>query len=325
MRRRKFMAWAAGALAVPLARAQSASKRYRVGFLAVGSPTPELVKFFEPFHHGMRELGWFEGRNYAFEIRWAEGKPERYPQLARELVDAGSDILLATQTGPLRALMQATKTIPIVMVAPGEPVASGLVVSLARPGGNVTGMAFDIEIGTYLKQVDFLRQIVPNLATVAVFTNPAARSPQLDQLSAAITAAGLKSVLIGAGSADELEPAFAQMKQRGVQAAITVIDGMLAVNARRVVELALKHRIALGSQVHLMTRTGFLMAYAPELEENFRRAASYVDRILKGAKPGDLPVELPTRIKLSINQKTAKALGLTVPGTILFAADEVIQ
>ena len=319
------MAWAAGALAAPLTHAQSASKRYRVGFLAVASPTPEFVKSIEPFHLGMRGLGWIEGTHYVSEMRWAEGKAERFPELARELVASAPDVLLAVTTSAIRALMQATKTIPIVMVAPGEPVASGLVASLARPGGNVTGMAFDIDNGTYLKQVEYLRQIVPNLASVAVFVNPATHPPQVATLPAAISAAGLKGSIVSARTPEEIASAFARMHEQGVQAALVVVDGMFVVNARRLTELGLKHRIALGSQVHLLARAGGLMAYAPEIEENWRHAATYVHRILRGANPADLPVELPSRIKLTINTRTARSLGFTVPQSILLAADEMIE
>ncbi len=324
MRRRAFFAWALGAIAAPLVQAQSAGKRHRVGLLLTASPTPEFVKSIEPFHLGMRELGWLEGTHYVSEMRWAEGRSERFPELARELVAAGADVLVASVTSAVRALMQATKTIPIVMVAPGEPVASGLVASLARPGGNVTGMAFDIDTGTYLRQVDFLRQIVPNLASVAVLANPAL-APQVATLPGAISASGLKGSVAGVRTPEELEPAFAQMKLQGVQAAIAVVDGMMAVNARRIAEFAVKYGVALGSQWDGMTRAGALISYAPTLEENWRRAATYVHRILRGAKPADLPVELPSRIKLTINANTARSLNLTVPQSILFTADEVIR
>ncbi len=176
MKRRDFVALGLSALDVSLARAQQAGKQYRVGILGVASPIPEVLKAsLQPFQLGMRELGWVDGTHYVTEVRWAEGRPERFPALAEELVLSNPDVLIAVQTGPVRALMQATRTIPIVMVGTGEPVASGLVSSLARPGGNVTGMAFDIDQGTYLKQVDLLRQIVPNLASVAVFVNLAAQ------------------------------------------------------------------------------------------------------------------------------------------------------
>ena len=323
-RRRQFLIAAGALLAAPLARAQSAGKRYRVGFLAGSSLTPEFVQLIEPFHLGMRDLGWIEGTNYITEIRWAEGKPERFPELARELVAAGPDVLVALLTSAIRALMQATKTIPIVMVGPGEPVASGLVASLARPEGNVTGMAFDIDNGTYLKQVDFLRQIVPNLASVAVFANPSL-APQVATLPGAISASGLKGSVAGVRTPEEIEPTFARMREQGVQAAVAVVDAMMTINARRIAEVALKHRIALSSQWDGMTRAGALISYAPKLEENWRRAASYVHRILRGAKPADLPVELPSSIKLTINAKTARSLGFAVPQSILFAAHEVIE
>jgi putative ABC transport system substrate-binding protein len=324
MRRREFVAAIAGAFAAPLACAQQPGKRYRLGFLGGGSPSEGVTKLLGTFHQGMRERGWADGTNYVFAAKWAEGKPERYPELARELAASGADVLLATFTAAIRALMQATQTIPIVMIAPGEPVASGLIASLARPGGNVTGMAFDIDLGTYLKQVEFMRQIVPNLARVAVVVNPASAPPQMKALPAAIASAGLKGSQIDVRAAEEIEAAFQRMQKEGVQATIVVLDPFLLLNLSKVVELGLKYRIALGSQGHEATQMGFLMCYAPELQENWRRAAHYVDRILRGAKPGDLPVELPSRIKLSINLKTAKALGLAVPQSVLLLADEVI-
>jgi ABC-type uncharacterized transport system substrate-binding protein len=326
MKRRDFVALGLSALGVSLARAQQTGKQYRVGFLGVASPTPEVLKAsLQQFQLGMRELGWMDGTHYVTEVRWAEGRPERFPALAEELVRSNPDVLIAVQTGPIRALMQATRTIPIVMVAPGEPVASGLVASLARPGGNVTGMAYDIDQGTYLKQIDFLRQIVPNLASVAVFVNPAAQSPQMATLPDAIGATGLRGSLAGARTPDEIEPAFARMREAGVQAAVIVVDGMLFPNMRRVAELGLGYRIALGAQVAQFVRAGGLIAYAPELEENWRRSATYVHRILRGARPAELPVELPSRIRLTINVKTAKALGLKVPQSILLTADEIIE
>jgi putative ABC transport system substrate-binding protein len=326
MKRRDFVALAVGALGAPLVRAQQLGRQYRIGIRGVSSPTPLVVKMsLQPFHLGMRELGWIDGTHYVTETRWAEGRPERFLALAQELVLSKPDVLLAVQTGPVRALMQATRTIPIVMVAPGEPVASGLVASLARPGGNVTGMAFDIDHATYLKQIEYLRQIVPNLASVAVFANPAAQSPQVATLPDAIGAMGLRGSRAGAQTPDEIEPAFARMRDAGVQAALVVVDGMLFLNLSRLAESGLRYRIALGTQSSPLVRAGGLIAYAPELEENWRRSANYVHRILRGARPAELPVELPSRIRLTINVKTAKALGLKLPQSILLAADEIVE
>jgi putative ABC transport system substrate-binding protein len=326
MKRRDFVALGLGALGASLARAQQPGRQYRIGMLLVSSPGPDVVKLaLEPFRLGMREQGWVEGTHYVIEMRWAEGRPERFPALAKDLVRSKPDVLLAVQTGPIRALMQATQLVPIVMVAPGEPVASGLVASLARPGGNVTGMAFDIDHGTYLKQIDLLRQIVPNLVSVAVLVNPAAQSPQMETLPAAIGKKGLKGSLAGARTPDEIEPAFTRMREAGVQAVVIVIDGMLFPNMQRIADLGLRHRIALGAQVPHLARAGGLIAYAPDVADNWRRSASYVHRILQGANPAELPVELPSRIKLTINVKTAKALGFTVPQSVLLAADEVID
>jgi putative tryptophan/tyrosine transport system substrate-binding protein len=326
MKRRDFVALAVGALGAPLVRAQQPGRQYRIGILGVASPIPEVLKdSLQPFHLGMRELGWVDGTHYVTEVRWAEGRPERFPVLAQELVRSKPDVLIAVQTGPIRALMQATRTIPIVMVGPGEPVASGLVASLARPGANVTGLAFDIDLGTHLKQIDYLRQIVPNLALVAVLVNPAAQAPQVATLLAAIGATGLKASLEGARTPDEIEPAFVRMRDSGVQAAIVQVDGMLFLNQSRLSEMGLRYRIALGSGLSSLVRAGGLISYAPEIGENWRRSATYIHRILRGAKPADLPVELPSRIKLTINMKTAKALGLKVPQSVLLGADEIIE
>ena len=334
--RRLFLTVVGGWLSSRLARAQVTGKVFRIGYLGLGSDPEPTRSSTDPldmlrrapmdaFRNAMRNAGWIEGSHYVIDRRYEEGRPERYPQLAKELVSLGPDVLMSVQTQGIRALMQATQTIPIVMLAPGDPAGSGLVASLARPGGNVTGLAFDVDLGTYIKQVEVMREVMPNLTSVAVFANPAARLPPVAPLAAAISSQlGLKAVLSEARSVDEIEPAFSELRQQGVRAAIVIIDGLLGLNVKRVAEMGIKHRVALGSQWQGVPLAGGLMSYAPDLIDNFARAAVYVDRIFRGAKPADLPVDSPARIKLIINRRAADALGLTVPRSVLLRADEVI-
>jgi putative ABC transport system substrate-binding protein len=313
-------------VAPALAWAQQPGRVYRIGFLGIATPTPELLKqSLVPFREAMRGHGWIEGQHYVIEQRWAEGKFERHPELARELVGLGADVLMAVTNAGIRALMQATQTLPIVMIAPSDPVGDGLVASYARPGGNVTGLAFDIEASNYLKQVDHLRQIVPKLASIAVFANPDGNYLSAKTLSAAIGSRGLKVLAAGARTPEEIEPEFARMKAGGAQAVIVVADGLVANNAPRIAQLAVKHRLPLASQWLGVPRAGGLMAYSPELADFYRRAAGYVVKILRGARPTDLPVEQASSFKLVINLKTAKALGLAIPQAVLVLADEVIE
>jgi putative ABC transport system substrate-binding protein len=337
MNQRRFFLTAIGAMVyAPASRAQIAGKVYRIGYLGLGLD-PELTRAstdpldvlrrapMDAFRHAMRSAGWIEGSNYVIDKRYEEGRPERYPELAKELVSLGPDVLMSVQTQGIRALMQATPTIPIVMLAPGDPAGSGLVASLARPGGNVTGLAFDVDLGTYIKQVEVMREVMPNLTSVAVFANPAARLPPVAPLAAAISSQlGLKSVLSEARSVDEIEAAFADLRQQGVRAAIVIIDGFLGRNVKRVADMGIKYRVALGSQWQGVPLAGGLMSYAPDLIDNFARAAGYVDRIFRGAKPADLPVDSPARIKLILNRATAGALGLVIPRPVLLRADEVL-
>jgi putative ABC transport system substrate-binding protein len=323
-----------GVLALAASVARSADKFYRIGFIGMGTdprggnqptqgPGPQ---YLDAFRQGLKERGWVEGENYILDRRYEEGKPERYPQLAQELVQLRPDVLVTIQTPGIRALMGATQTIPIVMIAPGDPVGSGLVGSLARSGNNVTGLAFDIDLGTYLKQVEFMREIAPNLSAVGVMSNPLATLPPVAPLTQGISQSlGLKAVVAQAKSADEIEPAFAELHRQGVKAAIVIVDGLLVSNVKRVAEMGLKYQIALGSQWQGVPAAGGLMSYAPDLAENFARAAGFVDRILRGAKPTDLPVQRPERVNLILNAGTARALGLVIPRSLLVRASQVIE
>jgi putative ABC transport system substrate-binding protein len=324
-----------GLVAAPrVAEAQQARKVYRIGYLSPSSPSdPERLaspfgeRGLAAFRQGLRELGYVEGENIAIEKRWAEGRFERLPDLAAELVRLKVDVIVSVVTQASLAAKHATRTIPIVMVAAGDPLGSGLVASLARPGGNVTGpssMYSDL-VG---KQLEVLKEIVPKLSRVAVLWNPANAAWHAQMLKAtgvAAPALGLQVQLLEARGPDELEGAFAAMTRQHASALLVAVDVIFALHARRIADLAAKRHLPAmyGSSEHV--EAGGLISYAPNIPDVFRRAATYVDKILKGAKPGYLPVEQPTKFELVINLKTAKALGLTIPPSLLARADQVIE
>jgi putative tryptophan/tyrosine transport system substrate-binding protein len=334
-RRRFLVTSLAGALAAPLAaEAQPAGKIYRIGYLSPSSPSdPERLaspfgeRGLAAFRQGLRALGYVEGQNIAIENRWAEGRFERLPDLAAELVRLKVDVIVSVVTQASLAAKNATRTIPIVMVAVGDPLGSGLVASLARPGGNVTGpssMYADL-VG---KQLEVLKEIVPKLSRVAVLWNPANAAWQAQMLKAtgvAARALGLQVQLLEARGPDELEGAFAAMNRERASALLVAPDVIFALHARRIADLAAKRHLPAmyGSSEHV--EAGGLISYAPNIPDVFRRAATYVDKILKGARPSDLPVEQPTKFEVFMNLKTAKALGLTIPPSLLLRADQVIE
>jgi ABC-type uncharacterized transport system substrate-binding protein len=314
--------------------AQHAGKVYRIGYLSPSSPSdPEKLaspfgeRGLAAFRQGLRDLGYVEGQNFVIEGRWAEGKFERLPDLAAELVRLKVDVIVSVVTQATLAAKNATRTIPVVLVAAGDPVGSGLVASLARPGGNVTGpSAMYSDLAG--KQLELLKETVPRLSRVAVLWNPANAVWQAQMLKATQVAApalGLRVQLLEARGADELEGVFAAMTRERASALLVQVDVIFALHAKRMADLAAKHRLPAmyGSKEHV--EAGGFMSYAPNALDIFRRAATYVDKILKGAKPADLPVEQPTKFELVINLKTAKALGLTMPQSLLQRADEVIQ
>jgi putative ABC transport system substrate-binding protein len=334
-RRRFLLTSLAGALAAPrAAEAQQAGKVYRIGYLSPSSPSdPERLaspfgeRGLAAFRQGLRELGYVEGKNIAIEKRWAEGKFERLPDLAAELVRLKVDIIVSVVTQASLAAKNATRTIPIVMVAPGDPLGSGLVANLARPGGNVTGPS-SMYSDLVVKQLEVLKEIVPGLSRVAVLWNPANAAWQAQMLKAtevAATALRLQVQLVEARGPDELEGAFAGMARERASALLVAVDVIFALHARRIADLAAKRHLPAmyGSSEHV--EAGGLISYAPDIPDVFRRAATYVDKILKGAKPSDMPVEQPTKLLLVINVKTAKALGLTIPPSLLLRADQVIE
>ena len=327
MRRREFITLLGGAAVWPLAaRAQQMGKVPRIGYLGSSSPSLE-PHFVEAFRQKLRELGHIEGENIAIEYRWAEGQDGRLPDLAAELVRLQPNVIVTTGTPGALAAMQATKTIPIVMASSGDPVGAGLVTSLARPGGHVTGFTI---VGPQIegKRLDLLKEAVPELSRVAVLWNPS--YPASVSYFNTIENAGrtLRISLDPVAEvrrADELDNAFFAIASARPRALLVVADRFLLAHRKRIVEFAVAKRLPGMFPYREYVEAGGLMSYAPSNIELFRGAATYVDKILKGAKPGDLPVQEPTKLELIVNLKTSKAIGLTVPESFLLRADELIE
>ena len=327
-RRRFLIALGAGVLAVPRGSlAQPPSKVARIGFLYFGSRQSSLDSGrYDAFVQGMRGLGYVEGTNFSIEARFADGKTERLPALAAELARLKVDVIVATGTPAYRALQHATTTIPVVLTVTSDPVGDGFAVSMARPGGNITGLSIGAsDLGP--KLLELLKAAVPKVSRVAVLLQPEnpAHPPRLKRIMAAAQKAGIQIVLAEAGTVSEIEREFAMMTNQRANGAIIFPDAFFVQESRPIAAQALKHRLPSISTNHEYSEAGGLMTYGPNLVDNFRRAAMYVDKILKGTKPGDLPFEHPTRYSLVMNRKTAMALGLTIPQALLGQADEVIQ
>ncbi len=325
MDRRAFLG-TLGLLAAPLvAGAQQAGRVFRVGFLASYAASAD-TPLFDSFRQGMRQLGYEEGRNVAYETRWAEGRLERLPGLAAELVALKPDTMLVATTPAAMAAKKATRTIPIVMTSVGDPVGTGLVESLARPGGNITGNTNMIgEMAG--KRLEILKQVVPRLSRVAVLGNP--RDPivavQMRHAEAVARSLKVEVFLVEIRAVSELDRAFEAIVKRRADGLLRLGDPLVVPGRKRTSELALEHRLpALATRVEEV-EAGLLMSYGPNRREQFRDAAVHVDKILKGARPADLPVEQATKFEMAINLKTAKALGLTIPPSLLQRADQVIQ
>ncbi len=327
--RRVFIRTLAGTLLVApfAAEAQQAAQVARIGYLGANpASNPHLL---EAFRQGLRDLGYVEGRNVVIEYRDAEGKFERLPALAAELVALKVDVIMTGGTpGPLAA-MQATRTIPIVFAAAADPVGSGIVTSLGRPGGNVTGLSILLPelVGKNLEQ---LKQAVPGVSRVAVLWHPGGYPERTEKnilkgAEVAGRALGLRLQFVEARGPADFDRAFSDMTRARAGALTVLATSMLLTERRRLVDLAAKNRLPAVYPVREFVDAGGLMAYGANFADLYRRAATYVDRILKGAKPGDLPVEQPTKFELAINLKAAKALGLTIPPSVLQRADEVIQ
>jgi len=314
-----------GTLALPLAaEAQPAGKIPRIGFLHYGSPgsSPEV----DAFRQGLRELGYIDGQNIAIEYRFASGRVEQLPELAAELVRLKVDVIVTPTTPASLAAKQATSTIPIVFAAVADPVGAGLIASFARPGGNITGVAsISAELGG--KRLELLKQVAPKASRVAVLYNPGDRANVLMLKDMQESAPALRLTLqpLEVRGPGEFEGAFVAMTRKRAQALFGTAGVLTFEHRKALVDLAAKNRIPAMWGHRQFVDAGGLMSYAVNWYDQLRRAATYVDKILKGAKPGDLPVEQPTKFELLINLKAAKAIGLTIPQSLLQRADEVIQ
>jgi len=314
--------------AVPLvADAQQPGKVVRIGVLANTPPTtPEVARNWEAFRHGLGEYGWVEGQNLVIEYRWAEGQAQRFPALAAEVVSLKPDLIVAATTLGVQAAKQATSTIPIVMIYVTEPVGAGLVASLAHPGGNITGPLFNVGRDIVGKHLQLLKEAVPTLARVGVIMYPDSYSAAyLRAAQGAAPMLGVTLHVVEVQRPTELEGAFAAMTRERAGAFLVLPHPFTFTHAGRIVALAAQSQLPAVYPYRESVEAGGLMAYGANAPDMFRHAATYVDKILKGTKPADLPVEQPTKFELVINLKTAKALGLTIPQSVLIRADEVIQ
>ena len=312
-------------LAPLAAQGQQAGRVPRIGYLGTRTPSDFGL---DAFRQGLRELGWVEGQNIVIDYRFAEGRLDRLPDLAAELVRLKVDIIVAHSTPGAAAAKNATETIPIVMTVVGDPVGLGLIASLARPGGNATGLSFSV-VGLEIigKQLELLKETVSKIRRMAILSNAAnpIQPLAIRDVNVAARSLGVQLQLLEVRGPNEFDSAFAAMAKERVGALLVVADSMFVFHRTRLADLAARSRLpaAYGWREHV--EAGGLMSYGPSLRDLFRRAATYVDKILKGAKPADLPVEQPTKFELVINLKTAKALGLTIPPSLLQRADEIIQ
>ena len=297
---------------------------HRIGFLGSTSAAG-LASRLEAFRVGLRDLGYIEGKNLVIEFRWAEGKYDRLPELAAELVRLNVDLIVTAATPGVRAAKQATTTIPIVMASVGDPVASGLVASLARPGGNITGSTF-FQPELMAKRIELFKEAMPRITQVAYLMNPDNTAATLNLRAMEITAKSLKVglQLFPVRGPNDFDGAFAAMAKKRVNAVVINEEPMLMANVSAIADLAIKRRL-LSAGGKEFAEAGGLLGYGIDTSEPFRRAAYFIDRILKGTKPGDLPVERATRFELIINLKTAKALGIKIPQTLSQRADKLIE
>ena len=325
MRRRKFITFLGGAAAWPIAvRAQQPVKLPIIGLLGSSTALIESQRV-AAFVQRLHQLSWIENRNVVIEYRWAEGRQERFAEIAAEFVQLKVDLIVAPTTPAVMAAKQATSLIPIVIATADDPVGTGLVASLARPGGNVTGLSNQIS-DTSPKRLELLREVVPGLRRLAILFNVGNPGAVLDirEFEAAVRMFGLEALTFEIRRAEDIAPGFEALKGRA-DALYVGADPLVNTNRVRINTLALAARLPTMHGVRDYVEAGGLMSYGPNILDQYRRAADYVDKILRGAKPGDLPVEQPTKFDLIINLTTAKALGLTIPPSVLARADEVIE
>jgi putative ABC transport system substrate-binding protein len=325
MKRRTFIAGLGAAAAWPLAaRGQQPAKIARIGYLDLG-PASARASRVEALRAGLRDLGWVEGRNIVIVFRWAEGV-EQLPELAAELVRMNVDLIFAPSSTMVEAARQATNTIPIVFSNHADPIGTGHVASLPRPGGNITGFS---ELTTEIdaKALEMLKEALPNATRIGVLWNPTTPSqvPGLESVKTAGEKLGLALHIVSAATAEDFDAAFASMTRENVSGVFVMPAPVTLSRRARLAELALKHQLPtiFGPEENVVA--GGLMSYGPDRNDLVRRAAVYIDKILKGAKPADLPVEQPTKFELAINLKTARALGIDIPPILLARADEVIE
>jgi putative tryptophan/tyrosine transport system substrate-binding protein len=325
MRRREFIRLLGGAVvAWPLA-SSAQSKIARIGFM--GNSTAALeANLVDAFREGLREHGYEEGRNIAIEYRWADGEYERFPALVTELIAAKVDVIVTAGTPAALAMKKATTTVPLVMVAVGDPVGTGLVPSLARPGGNLTGLS-SIAPDLEGKRLQLLREVVPALSHVAMFVN--SLNPfhvsSMRQARAAAQAMGIKLQLHDISKSEDLDGAFAAIREERPDALLILADRVFLHNRERLMDFTEEQRLPNVNAYKELVEVGGLMSYGPSYEDMHKRAAIYVDKILKGAKPADLPIEQPSKFTFIINLKAAKALDITVPSQLLGLADQLIE
>jgi ABC-type uncharacterized transport system substrate-binding protein len=307
------------------AEAQQPKKVPRIGYLSYGSVEIEKSSL-AVLQQGLRELGYVEGKNIVVEGRYAEGRSERFPELLAELIGLKVDVLVVAGDPAAHAAKKATSTIPIVIVTSPDPVGTGLIASLAHPGGNVTGLS-DFHGGVVTKRLELLKDVAPLASRIAVLLNPAnASNPiQLKDIQAAAPAFRVTLISLEVKGPDDIDPAFTTIVKERSGALLVLGDRLFATNQTQIIELAVKNRLPTIYSHRLYVEAGGLMSYGANFTDQYRRAATYVDKILKGAKPADLPVEQPTKFELVINLKTAKQIGLTIPQSVLYRADKVIK
>jgi putative ABC transport system substrate-binding protein len=318
----------AGVLLAPLgALTLAQGKVYRIAYLYFGSQrSAQETGRNAAFIDGMRERGYVEGKNFVLDSRYADGKGERLPPLIAELLKGNPDLLVVTGTPAIRAVQKAGASLPVVMTLSADPVGDGFAASLARPGGNITGLTV-ISSELSQKYLELLTTVLSKRTRIAVLRNPAnmASPGQLAAIQAAAKDFGMEILAKEGANPSDIEAAYASLGQNPADALVILPDTFYVQQARQLAELALKHRLPAIYLTREFPEAGGLMSYGPDVNDNFRRAATYVDRILKGAKPGDLPIERPTKFEFIVNLKTAKALGLAIPQSVLLRADRVIE
>jgi putative ABC transport system substrate-binding protein len=326
MRRREFVAGLAGAVALPLAApAQQTSHLRKIGLLqGLAVADPEWLRRLAAFRQGLADLSWIEARNFVFEARYAEAKPERLPSLAAELVRAKVDIIVTNAAQPVEAARKATSTIPIVMASVGDALGAGYVASLARPGGNITGFTL-VATDQSAKRLELIKEVLPDLTRAAVLWNADASGHrrQWPEMELAGPKLGIALQSMPVRTVDDVTEALRSVAN--LQALVTMDDPIIQSRRVAIAEFGIRQKVAVMGEFRPMADAGGLMSYGPNQTDLWRRTAGYVDKIFKGAKPADLPVEQPTKFELTINLKTARELGLTVPPALLTRADEVIE